>query len=235
LWLFLIDAGGIPQRIRCDFNSGFVKGKVYAFLQHKGIKVSASPPGHQSQNGTIERQWRTATSMARVLLLEAHMPKRYWFWALRKAVIQMNLLPCQPPTPAQVGPQDHKAGEFQAFDSAIMDAARRGTSSRSSPKPKPNVPLTTPFELFYGLKPDYRTLFQWGCLGYYCRTRDSSGGHSQFDMHFSIGIMLGHSNHTNEMIFWDPVTQRMNVSAYYNWTLMPVLVLTFQQSFMTVK
>jgi hypothetical protein len=24
--------------------------------------------------------------------------------------------------------------------------------------------LTTLFELYYGIKPDYRTLYQWGCL-----------------------------------------------------------------------
>jgi hypothetical protein len=35
-------------------------------------------------------------------------------------------------------------------------------------------------------------------------------------MHSSVGIAIGgRSNHTNGMIFWDPVTQRMNVSADY--------------------
>jgi hypothetical protein len=34
-------------------------------------------------------------------------------------------------------------------------------------------------------------------------------------MHSSVGIVLGRSNHTNKMLFWDPVTQRMNVSADY--------------------
>jgi hypothetical protein len=34
-------------------------------------------------------------------------------------------------------------------------------------------------------------------------------------MHSSVGVVLGRSNHTNGMIFWDPVTQRMNVSADY--------------------
>jgi hypothetical protein len=58
-----------------------------------------------------------------------------------------------------------------------------------------------PFELFYGTKPDYHIL------------RDSSGACGQFDMHLSAGIALGRSNHTNTMIFWDPVTQRMYVLA----------------------
>jgi hypothetical protein len=34
-------------------------------------------------------------------------------------------------------------------------------------------------------------------------------------MHSSVGIVPGRSNRTNGMIFWDPVTQRMNVSADY--------------------
>jgi hypothetical protein len=77
------------------------------------------------------------------------------------------------------------------------------------------APLTTPFELFYGTQPDYRTLFRWGFLRYFCRVRDSNGGRGQFDMHSSVGIVIGRSNHTNGMIIWDPVTQRMDVSADY--------------------
>jgi hypothetical protein len=72
-----------------------------------------------------------------------------------------------------------------------------------------------PFELFYGLQPDYQTLYNWGCIGFYRRTRDSSGGRGQFDMHSSVGIAIGRSNHTNGMIFWDPITQRMNILADY--------------------
>jgi hypothetical protein len=32
-------------------------------------------------------------------------------------------------------------------------------------------------------------------------------------MHSSVGIAIGRSNHTNGMVFWDPITQGMNVSA----------------------
>jgi hypothetical protein len=205
LWSFFIDAGGIPKRICCNFDSSFVKGQVYAFLRRKGIRVGASPPGRQSQNGAVERQWRTATSMARALLVEARMPRRYWFWALPEAVICMNMLPCHPATPGTH--TDSKAHKFKSFSPATMAHAWAATESLP--------PLTTPFELFYGTQPDYRTLFQWGCLGYFCRVRDSSGRRGQFDMHSSVGIAIGRSNHTNGMIFWDLVTQHMNVSADY--------------------
>jgi hypothetical protein len=34
-------------------------------------------------------------------------------------------------------------------------------------------------------------------------------------MRSSVSIVIGRSNHTNGMIFWDPITQRMNVSTDY--------------------
>jgi hypothetical protein len=53
-------------------------------------------------------------------------------------------------------------------------------------------------------------------MGYYRRVQDSSGAQGQFDLQSSVGIAIGRSNHTNGMIFWDLVTQRMNVSADYH-------------------
>jgi hypothetical protein len=216
LWSFFIDARRIPTRIRCNFDSSFVKGQVYSFLRRKGIQVGASPPNWQSQNGAVKRQWRTATSMAHALLVEARLPKCYWFWALRKAVIHVDLLPCKPPKGDS--PSDFKAGEFLAFPLETMaTTARVGSTTRAPPTTPSATPssLTTPSELFYSIKPDYHTLFQWGCLGYYCRVCNSSGGRGQFDMHSSVGIVLGRSNHMNDMLFWDPVTQQMNISADY--------------------
>jgi transposase InsO family protein len=213
LWCFYIDAGGFPTRIRCDFDSSFVKGKVYSFLRRKGIRVGVSPPGRQSQNGAVERQWRTATSMARALLVEAKMPKRYWFWALREAIIRMNLLPVKP----TATPVTHEFLDVDLSESSskLPSGVSKKIAKARAANTSTTDTLTTPFELFYGIKPDYRTLFQWGCIGFYRRTRDSAGGRGQFDMHSSVGIAIGRSNHTNGKIFWDPVTQRMNVSADY--------------------
>jgi hypothetical protein len=96
LWCFFVDAGGMPTRIRCDFDSSFVKGKVNTFLKLHRISITSVPPNRQSQNGLVERQWQTAVVMARAMLIEAQLPRRYWFWALREATIRMNLLPCKP-------------------------------------------------------------------------------------------------------------------------------------------
>jgi hypothetical protein len=75
--------------------------------------------------------------------------------------------------------------------------------------------LTTPFELFYRQKPDYRILFKWSCVGYYRPTSDSGIDRGNFDAQSNIGLALGRSNQTNVMIFWDRATSRMNVSADY--------------------
>jgi hypothetical protein len=131
LWRFFIDAGGFLRQIQSDFDPKFVGGQVACLLRAHFIRLRASPPNRQSQNGLVESHWRVACGMARGLLAEAQLPKRYWFWAIREAVLRMNLLPVQVPQ-------------------------SDGTKAYS-----------TPHELFYGTKPDYRVLFHWGSYGYY--------------------------------------------------------------------
>jgi hypothetical protein len=77
--------------------------------------------------------------MARSFLAEAKLPKKFWYWAIREACIQLNVLPI-------------------------------------SCNPTSNDPefLTTPHKAFYGEKPDYRVLFPFGCVGAFCRVRDSN-------------------------------------------------------------
>jgi hypothetical protein len=251
LWSFFVDAGGMPHRIRCDFDSSFVKGKVYKFLKLHKIQITSAPPNRQSQNGLVERQWRTAVAMARAMLIEARLPRRYWFWVLRESVIRMNLLPCKPtgkdgadsPTSTHVPPFDIPTPIPPVAPTPsippllpsisplqVAQPASTGPPGPSAPLPSPSmsVPsasdasdrryaaLTTPFKLFYGQKPDYyRVLFKWGCVGYYRRTSDSGIDRGNFDAQSSVGLALGRINQTNAMIFWDPATSRMNVSADY--------------------
>ena len=94
-WRFLIDAGGIPKVVQCDFDSRFLGGRMAAFLQSLRIKVRSAAPRRQSSNGLVERTWRTGVRMARSFLAEAKLPRIYWYWALREAFHRMNLLPVQ--------------------------------------------------------------------------------------------------------------------------------------------
>jgi hypothetical protein len=99
LWRFFIDAGGFPRQFQNDFDPKFVGGQVARLLRAHFIWLRASPPNRQSQNGLVESHWRVACGMARGLLAEAQLPKRYWFWAIREVVLPMNLLPVQVPQP----------------------------------------------------------------------------------------------------------------------------------------
>ena len=94
-WRFIIDAGGIPKSIQCDFDSRFLGGRMAAFLQSLRIKVRSAAPRRQSSNGLVERTWRTGVRMARSFLAEAKLPRIFWYWALREAFHRMNMLPVQ--------------------------------------------------------------------------------------------------------------------------------------------
>ena len=74
---------------------------------------------------------------------------------------------------------------------------------------------TTSLELFYGIIPDYRVLFPWGCLGYFRRTRDGNHTRDQFEAQAFVGICLGRSDFSNGMLFFNPDTKDFVVSGDY--------------------
>ena len=182
LYSFIIDAGGIPKRIRCDFDTRFVKGAALRFMKHHKIKIESSPPGRQSGNGLAESHWKSACRMARAFLIEANLPKRFWFWAIREAYHRMNMLPVitQPAT---------------AHHPAIH---------------------STPMELFYSVKPDYRVLFPFGSVGYFHREQDGPRKRTQFESQSLAGIAVGRSEFTNGLIFYNPQLQDFCVSTDYS-------------------
>jgi hypothetical protein len=226
LWRFFVDAGGFPKRFRCDFDRRFLHGKVGRLLRSHGVKIGASPPHRHSQNGAVERNWNTAVEMGRSFLAEANLPKRYWFWAVREASIRMNMLP------VKAGPVTDDGLEFSGDPdddpNPLIQANLASTTPHGGSPPLPNKPRrtraktaeakarqwSTPMELFYGVKPDYRVLFRFGSIGYFRRTTESSGkDKSKFSSKSHIGIALGRSDYTNGMMFWDPTTSRFSVSS----------------------
>ena len=68
-------------------------GHVKSYLKDKGVKIQASPPYQQSQNGLVKRHWQTIVSMARNWLRSALLPAKYWFFAVKRACEVTNLLP----------------------------------------------------------------------------------------------------------------------------------------------
>jgi hypothetical protein len=71
----------------------------------------------------------------------------------------------QTPTTETDAPADDGQGPTGPSSNGLLDT---DTPSTTCP-PR----LTTPFELFYGHRPDYSNLFKWGSVGYYRCVADS--------------------------------------------------------------
>jgi hypothetical protein len=75
---------------------------------------------------------------------------------------------------------------------------------------------STPHELFYGTKPDYRVLFHWGSYGYYHPPQDGGRGQrTKFESKGFTGIALGRSDVSNALVFYNPTLQKFSTSADY--------------------
>ena len=175
-WRFLIDAGGIPRTVQCDFDSRFLGGSMAGFLKSLRVVVRSASPRRQSSNGLVERTWRTGVRMARSFLAEAKLPRAYWFWALRESFHRMNLLPVQ------------------------VESSR----------------WSTPLELFYSCRPNYRVLFPFGSIGYFHRPTDGRRSRQTFEARSFVGIAMGRSDFCNGLIFYNPDLRAFSVSSDYS-------------------
>ena len=181
LWALWIDMGSCHtiQRVECDFDAKFLHGDVRDFFDCRGMRVEASPPCRQSQNGLVERHWAVACSMARAHLQWANLPKRFWFWAMKAAFDRMNMTPMC-------------TGYMEDEDRPMHQS---------------------PLELCCGIKPDMRTLFKFGCVGFFGRERDGDHSRKKFETETFPGIAVGRSDTANGLLFWSPETCRFLVAA----------------------
>ena len=85
--------------IQTDFDPKFLGGAVANLCGHWGIKLRASPPNQQSKNGLVKSTWKQVVITARALLLEANLPKRFWFWEAREAALCHDMQPVTIPAP----------------------------------------------------------------------------------------------------------------------------------------
>jgi hypothetical protein len=90
---FLLVCGPKPEIIRTDFDAKLIRGKVKEIFTQAGIKVEASPPYRQHQNGVVERHWQTIIAMTRNWLTSAHLPSKYWYFAVKRACEILNIMP----------------------------------------------------------------------------------------------------------------------------------------------
>ena len=75
--------------------------------------------------------------------------------------------------------------------------------------------MITPHFKFFGTKPDYRTFFPFGCIGAFHRARDGNHNRTNFESQCMSGIVLGRSEYTNGMTFYNPIMDSFCTSADY--------------------
>ena len=78
------------QRLRSDNGGEFTSNTFGNALVSHSIKHEKSAPYSPHQNGTVERGWRTMFSMARCLLVESKLPRKFWTYAVMIAVYIRN-------------------------------------------------------------------------------------------------------------------------------------------------
>lgn len=90
---FRADAGGLPKQFRCDCDQKLMGGDARRWIYRNHSKILGAPAGRQSSNGLVERAWQTIRDMARGYLVDAGMPRRYWFFACEHAARMLNMQP----------------------------------------------------------------------------------------------------------------------------------------------
>jgi transposase InsO family protein len=80
------------KRIRNYNGSKFKNLQVEEYLEEGGIKHEFSALYTPQQNGVVERKNRTLIDMARTMLGEYKMPKRFWSEAVNTACHAINRL-----------------------------------------------------------------------------------------------------------------------------------------------
>ena len=63
--------------LRCDNGREYLNNQIYKFARDKGIRINNCPTYVHELNGAMERYNRTVMDMARCLLTEAKVHKKY--------------------------------------------------------------------------------------------------------------------------------------------------------------
>ncbi|XP_031377996.1 uncharacterized protein LOC116193313 [Punica granatum] len=87
------ESGCKMKAIRFDNGSEYTSGRFKEICETSGIMHQLTVPYSPQQNGVSERKNRSIMEMARCLLQEKEMPKKFWAEAANTAVFLLNRLP----------------------------------------------------------------------------------------------------------------------------------------------
>lgn len=78
------------KKIQCDNGKEYLNKEIYNFIRQKGIELLPCPPYVHELNGVAERYNRSAMDIARCLMREAKIHRRYWPEAIKTAAYLKN-------------------------------------------------------------------------------------------------------------------------------------------------
>jgi len=81
------------KKLRSDRGKEYTSSEFEKFLEDEGVHHQLTIPYTPEQNGVSERKNRTVMEMARSMLFEKKMPKKFWGEAVNTAVYLLNRLP----------------------------------------------------------------------------------------------------------------------------------------------
>ena len=81
------------QILRSDNGTEYTSDKFSKFCEDAGIEHQLKTPYTPQQNGVVECKNRTILEMARCLLHDKDLPKKFWAEAASTSVFLLNRLP----------------------------------------------------------------------------------------------------------------------------------------------
>ena len=82
--------GRTIKELRCDNGTEYLNGNMFQFARQKGIVIKPCPAYVHELNGTAERFNRSIMDMARCLLAEANIDRRFWPEVVKTAAYLKN-------------------------------------------------------------------------------------------------------------------------------------------------
>lgn len=78
------------KKLRCDNGTEYINHKIISFARKKGIRLNPCPTYVHELNGTAERLNRTIMDMARCLMAEAEIDRKFWPEAVKTSAYLKN-------------------------------------------------------------------------------------------------------------------------------------------------
>ena len=85
--------GRYPSVLRSDGGGEYISNSLNDYMKCRGIVHQTTAPYSPQQNGVAERKNRSIIEMARCLIMDAGLAKKYWGEAVNTAVYLQNRLP----------------------------------------------------------------------------------------------------------------------------------------------